>query len=96
MPRSKRAVSRREFTLAVAAAPLAAAGASAAENDAELSPDEALLAIVRDRYGKHLTAEQLKAIHRGIQRMNARAETLKRYPLHNGDDPAVAFRADLP
>jgi hypothetical protein len=90
---------RRDFglLLAVGVTIPSLAGASAArEKEKPRAQDEALLAIVRARYGKHLTAEQLEKIHQRLKSAVTRGEELKRVPLTNADDPIAAFRADLP
>ena len=76
------------FTLA--AGPLASAATPAKP------AEEALLALVKARYGKHLNAEKLLAIQRSVARGLVRAEEMIRVPLTNADEPAFAFRADLP
>jgi hypothetical protein len=87
---------RREFGLAVAATATGALGARAADKDEVPPPHEALLAVVRARFAGHIGPEQLEAVRRGVRRVLTRADELKRLPLQNGDDPAFAFRADLP
>lgn len=71
-------------------------GTIGAEPEKALSVEEALIAVVRARYGKHLTAKQLDDIRRSLRRGLARADALARVPLTNADEPAFAFRADLP
>jgi hypothetical protein len=88
--------SRREFarSLAVlAATPLAA---TAQQPAARKDVAEALMEIVRLRHGKHLTAEQLKAIQASIARSQRSADILKQVKLSNGDEPAFIFSAGLP
>src|SRR5437868_4308328 len=88
---------RRQFARNLAllgAAPLAATEAVAAE--APMSPAEALLEIVKLRYGRFLTPAQLANVQRSIQRQQQAATLMQAVPLRNGDEPAFAFRADLP
>jgi hypothetical protein len=97
---------RRDFGRAVAvgaAASLAAVAAPApAHADDPPKPaapttvSEALAAVVRLRFGKHLSDEQLTAVQGGIARSLAGADRLAKLPLKNSDEPAVVFRADLP
>ena len=92
--------SRREFgrSLALlAATPLAASAQQpTARKESPPTVAEALTEIVRVRYGKHLTAEQLKAIQASIARSQRSADILKKLKLENGDEPAFTFSADVP
>jgi len=56
----------------------------------------ALTEVVKARFGKHLTEEQLQSVGQSLRRVLANAERLKRVPLRNGDEPGVIFQADLP
>jgi len=93
---------RREFGQALAfmtAAPIvaqvAATGAQAqAAGDPLAVAAEALTDMVRSRYSKDLTAEQVKSIKVTIYRRQAAAEMLKKVKLQNSDEPAFVFRAD--
>ena len=97
MSKTRQGATRRQFAVAAAAGSLAVATTGTAKDKvSEPSPDESLLALVRARYGEHLDKEQMEAVHHSIRRRLARAEVLKRYPVQNGDDPALVFRADLP
>ncbi len=90
---------RRRFarTLALAAAaPLLPAPAAAAEGDPQTAAALALLEIIALRHGKELTEGQLEHIARSILRSRRSAERLRKVPVANGDEPAVAFSADLP
>ena len=89
--------------VSAAALPLALSSPSVADDkpakptvDPATATVDALVEIVRARYGKHLTDEQLKVIRQGIGRDQRSAEALKRVPLKNSDEPAFAFRADIP
>jgi hypothetical protein len=57
---------------------------------------QALTAIARARYGKHLTDEGQKVVRRRIGSELRSAAQLKRIKLKNGDEPAFIFRADVP
>jgi len=84
---------RREFGQAVAlftALPLTASAQAAAE------PTEPLFEMVRTRYGKFLSPEQLAKVRASIGRNQALAEQLKAVKLPSSAEPALAFRADLP
>jgi ferric-dicitrate binding protein FerR (iron transport regulator) len=103
MSMAKHSSNRREFNRALAllaAAPLAAtASASAADPTGKSTPTataEALMEIVRLRHGKQLSAEQLKAIQRSIERSQRSAGVLKQFKLTNADEPAFVFHAELP
>jgi hypothetical protein len=87
--------SRRDFALALAAASTAAAEMAAA-SDSQPDAADGVLALLQARFGKHLTAAQWKIVAERVRGSAARAAALRRFPLRNSDDPAVAFRADLP
>jgi hypothetical protein len=102
---------RRDFAkhlAALAVTPLAAVPARSEVDDPPPAtpkptpPDpatataDALLEVVRIRYGKHLNDEQLKAVHKSLQRGAASSAALRRIPLANGDEPSFTFHADLP
>ena len=103
---------RREFakSLAVAAAaPLVATAGVAPGADAAVaqtppqpaanpfaSQAEALAEVVRRRYGQQLNDEQLEAVKRSIERALRGGDTLHKFALTNGDEPAFMFSADLP
>jgi len=94
---------RREFGKAVAllaAAPAGLALASAAaaqEPKPNLTPRQATAAalhgILRARYGKHLSEEQLKRLRPRLNNNLANAEAMQRVPLVNADEPAFIFVA---
>jgi hypothetical protein len=100
---------RREFakTLAViAATPLVSAGdtlsvfgteTTQAQTTEQPSPvSDALAEVVRLRYGKNLTEEQLKEVKQSIDQAQRSAERLKQFKLSNSDEPAFIFNADIP
>jgi hypothetical protein len=88
---------RRDFAVALlAAAPLALeSGAAQAQFGADPA-SEALFAMIQQRYAKFLTPVQLDAVKRGVARNVAIAGMLREVKLQNSDEPAFAFRADLP
>ncbi|MCS6817104.1 MAG: twin-arginine translocation signal domain-containing protein [Blastocatellia bacterium] len=54
---------------------------------------EALGELVRVRYGRFLTEEQLAEVKRQIERGLRSAERLRNFPLTNADEPDLIFRA---
>jgi len=54
---------------------------------------EALGELVRVRYGRFLTEEQLAEVKRQIERNLRSAERLRSFPLTNADEPDLIFRA---
>ena len=91
---------RREFgkaLAALAAVPLVpVVEAGAAEKSPAAVAAESLAEVVNARYGKHLSAEQRKAVAHSIRRSQGAAERMREFKLHNSDEPAFTFRADLP
>ncbi|OAI45597.1 hypothetical protein AYO44_12705 [Planctomycetaceae bacterium SCGC AG-212-F19] len=90
--------SRRKFAQQVAllaSAPLALKGEAQAQFGADPAA-EALFAMIQQRYAKFLTPAQLDAVKRGVARNVAIAGMLHEVKLQNSDEPAFAFRADLP
>src|SRR5262245_29626720 len=93
---------RREFATTLAAAALAPMAASAADKEAPKTADpfvvavEGQLEVIRARHGKNLTEEQLQEVKKSLLRGQYAAEVMKRFKLKNGDEPALAFTADLP
>ena len=89
-------LSRRQFASLCAALPLldapAAAGADE-EKPANPLADEAdaLLALVKARYGKKLNAEQLKRVRRTIVSNILMARGLKRLKLTNAHEPVTVY-----
>jgi len=49
--------------------------------------------VVRIRYGRFLTEEQLAGGKRQIERSLRSAERLRSFPLTNADEPDLIFRA---
>ncbi len=56
---------------------------------------EALTEVVRIRWGKNLSGEQLGQIAKAIDGRLKAAETMKKTALGNGDEPDVIFTAGL-
>ena len=70
------------------------AAAPAPAGPPEIAEDARSLAeIVRRRYGKHLTPEQLEAVTREIDGRIQGGKRLRETKLANGDEPDVTFRA---
>lgn len=89
--------SRRELGAAVAALVLAPAGVPAADekprSPVELAAEQQF-ALIEARFGKQLTAEQLKRIRAGIVGGLATGERLRRRKLTPADEPAFVFTPD--
>lgn len=95
---SEGGLSRRAFAQLLAAASATAgiaatAGADEPEKPA-ITPEQATEVLIRQRYGKHLTDEQVKKLTRRVLGLRFNTDTLKRVPLTNADEPAVIFQAD--
>jgi hypothetical protein len=90
---------RRDFTKTLAflaAAPTAAAAQEPSAKPSALdSTADALVDIARIRYGKNISGEQMKEIRDSVLHSLMAAERLRRVPLHNGDEPAVIFSAEV-
>jgi len=92
---------RREFGCRVAGAAVTAL-AAASLPAADRPPDpmartlEGLMRMIEARHGDSLSAEQLKDVARSVYRSLYAAEQMKKVPLANSDEPAFAFRADVP
>ena len=69
-----------------AAAPAAPAGASDVSEDAR-----SLAEIIRRRYGKHLSPDQLEAVARELDGRIRAGRTLREHKLTNGDEPDATF-----
>jgi hypothetical protein len=58
------------------------------------SPDaEALTELVRIRYGKNLSNDQLTEVRRSLDNRIRAADRMKQFKLANGDEPAFIFSA---
>jgi hypothetical protein len=60
------------------------------------NPADLLFELLRSRYGQHLTEAELPRVKRSVAGNLGIGRSLAAVKLQNGDDPAVAFRADLP
>ena len=77
-----------------AAAPAKPDSAAAPAAPAEISEDaRSLTEIVRRRYGKHLTPEQLEAVARELDGRVQGGKRLRETKLANGDEPDFTFHA---
>jgi hypothetical protein len=56
----------------------------------------ALMDILRSRFGKFLSEDQLKRVRQKVLANLSIAESMRRVPLRHSDEPAFVFRADLP
>ena len=57
------------------------------------NPDvDALLALLKGRYGGRLTNEQLEELRKAVEAASERAAQMRSVPLGNGDEPAFVFR----
>lgn len=91
---------RRTFLKGVAggAAAFALGGGAAAagqESDRTDPKDEAeaLLEVVRRRYGRFLTKEQLDTVRRKLHQQVLLGRIFQESPLSNGDEPDFVFQA---
>jgi hypothetical protein len=100
---SKPKSTRREFTKEVALLAVASTSACAAASagnpprpaETPASVGQALAAVVRLRYGRHLTEEQFKRVQQGIERNLRSGNALRQPPLHNGDEPDFLYLAEM-
>ena len=104
---SRRAFARTLATMAAAPAllPAAALGQTAPAMapsptpvptpEAPSSVAEALTEVVRIRWGKHLSGEQLGDIARALDGRLKGAEAMKKVKLTNADEPDVVFFAEV-
>ena len=63
--------------------------------EAPSSVSEALTEVVRIRWGKHLSGEQLGDIAKALDGRLKGAEAMKKVKLTNADEPDVVFFADV-
>jgi len=84
---------------AYAQKPVAAKAPPAAPDTAAAKPPEigedarALAAIIKRRFGTHLTDEQLEAVTRQLDGAVQSGKALRGVKLANGDEPDVTFKA---
>ncbi|HSB63065.1 MAG TPA: hypothetical protein VLJ18_02820 [Thermoanaerobaculia bacterium] len=64
--------------------------------EAPSSVAEALTEVVRIRWGRHLSGEQLGEIAKALDGRLRGAEAMKKVSLTNADEPDVVFFAELP
>jgi hypothetical protein len=84
------AVAREQETRPAAAAP---------QNPPAEQPSLSALALsemVRARYDKYITKEQMDQIKRSIDRSLRSADRMKQFELKNSDEPAFAFSVEVP
>ena len=74
-----------------AAGPAPAPGGAQAPGDQLISESDALTQLVRIRYGKQLSEEQLNALKRNVEDRLKDASVMKQFKLANGDEPAFVF-----
>ena len=94
---------RRKFTKTIAiiaAAPLVPSiGVAHIQQtqgaEAPSPTSEALAEVVRGKYKKFLTEDQLNEVKRGIDRRLRDADRLKQFALKNSDEPAFTFSASV-
>jgi hypothetical protein len=91
--------SRREFATAMgmlAASSLLPEASLPAAPGKRMDVGEALMDIVRVRYGQYLRDEQLKDLEQRLRQQLLIAELMKQSKLKNSEEPAFVFRADVP
>jgi hypothetical protein len=82
------------IALAQTGAPAAKPDSAAVPAAPDVSEDARTLAeIVRRRYGKHLTPDQIEGIARELNGRIAAGKTLREAKLTNSDEPDITFRA---
>jgi len=60
-------------------------------HDAASKEVDLLFALVRERYGARLTAEQLEEVRKGIEAVERSARALRAVTLENSDEPMQPF-----
>jgi hypothetical protein len=100
IPQSHPALHRRNFAQAALLAAIGAAAATTSARADDPKPEEkitvakAVEAVVRQRFGDHLTEEQIKEVVKRAQgRLSSRPK--QDTPLKNSDEPAFVFHADI-
>jgi len=76
-----------------ASAPSPSPSPTAAPPPAALEPT---MALVKAKYGRYLTPEQLEGVRQSVQRSIANADRMTLMPLANSDEPDIVYFAALP
>ena len=95
---------RRDFAknlALLAASPLMSAPQTTQAQEAKSKEKPPALAetwteMVRAHFGQFLTDDQLKEIKKSMEERQRAVAAMKKIKLHNGDEPAYTFFADLP
>lgn len=58
----------------------------------ENKESEHLFNIIKERYGTHLSEDELAEVKKGVDRIVEAAEKLQEIRLENGDEPFFVFR----
>ena len=66
------------------------------QSKADVDKAEALMSVIRARYGERMTEEQMEAVGEDVQKIAAATGLMRAAALDNGDVPFVAapYRAD--
>jgi hypothetical protein len=93
-----RKTSRRTVVKALATVPLlpVVSTETSSQQPAQTEPSpaaRALMDLARERYGKHLTPEQLDEVRKDIVSGIGMSERLRARKLNNSDEPDFVFRA---
>ena len=97
----KKPMNRRRFLQSALVVPLAAIPASAAAQPADKPQEreaailQAQTEILRQRFGKFLTEENLKEVQQALRGDQASAALLRTVRLENGDEPDFVFAAEV-
>jgi hypothetical protein len=89
--------SRRQFhkqIAALAAGPVLAAAAPAQETRPAPTVAESLGDVLRLRFGRHLSDEQMRKVRQAVAGNLRLAERLGRVALQNSDEPDFVFHAE--
>ncbi len=77
----------------VAPAPAPSPSPTPAPPPAALEPT---MALVKAKYGQHLTPEQMEGVRQSVQRSILNADRMTLMPLANSDEPDIVYFAALP
>lgn len=90
-------VSRRQFAHLVAAVAAAVTTSSVCADEPKpaeaLTIDKAAEAVVRQRFGEHLTDAQVQRVAQRVASA-LQSSSYRKWPLKNSDEPAFTFFAD--